>query len=65
MATYHGRRGHPVLLGRLHWPEVIRLAVRDAGARAFLRAHADLVTEVSCEDIASPEDIDTPDDLGR
>ncbi|MBA2388901.1 MAG: nucleotidyltransferase family protein [Geodermatophilaceae bacterium] len=65
VATYHGRRGHPVLLGRLHWPEVIRLAVGDAGARAFLRTHADQVTEVPCEDVASPEDIDTPDDLGR
>ncbi|MBA2414981.1 MAG: NTP transferase domain-containing protein, partial [Geodermatophilaceae bacterium] len=43
MATYDGRRGHPVLLGREHWPEVIRSAVGDTGARPFLRARADLV----------------------
>lgn len=65
MATYDGRRGHPVLLGREHWPEVIRTAVGDAGARLFLRAHADLVVEVPCDGIASPEDIDTPGDLAR
>jgi len=63
MATYDGHRGHPVLLGREHWPEVIRTAVGDAGARVFLRSHADLAVEVPCEDIASPEDIDTPGDL--
>lgn len=63
VATYDGRRGHPVLLGREHWGEVIRSAVGDAGARAFLRAHPDLVIEVPCEDIASPEDIDAPGDL--
>ncbi|MBA2414299.1 MAG: nucleotidyltransferase family protein, partial [Geodermatophilaceae bacterium] len=63
--TYDGRRGHPVLLGREHWPEVIRSAVGDTGARPFLRARADLVVEVPCDDIASPEDIDTPGDLSR
>lgn len=64
-ATYDGRRGHPVLLGREHWPEVIRSAVADTGARPFLRTNAELVVEVPCEDIASPEDIDTPGDLSR
>lgn len=63
VATYGGRRGHPVLLGSEHWPAVTRCAVGDAGARAFLRTHADLVVEVPCGDIASPEDIDTPGDL--
>lgn len=63
VGTYAGRRGHPVLLGREHWPEVIRTAAGDIGARRFLRAHAELVVEVPCGDIASPEDIDTPEDL--
>lgn len=65
MATYGSRRGHPVLLGRSHWPEVARLAVGDEGARPFLRSFAGPVLEVSCEDVADPADIDTPGDLAR
>ena len=32
-AAYGGRPGHPVLLGRAHWPGVRDAAVGDAGAR--------------------------------
>jgi CTP:molybdopterin cytidylyltransferase MocA len=63
VATYGGRRGHPVLLGRRHWAEVSRLADGDAGAREFLAAHPDLVREVPCEDIADGTDVDVPADL--
>lgn len=63
IATYDGRRGHPVLIGRRHWAEAARLAVGDVGARPFLLAHPELVVEVPCEDVASPEDVDTPQDM--
>ena len=63
VATYGGRRGHPVLLGRRHWAEVARLAAGDAGARPFLAAHPELITPVPCEDIADGTDIDVPADL--
>jgi CTP:molybdopterin cytidylyltransferase MocA len=63
VGTYDGRRGHPVLLGRDHWAEAGRLAEADAGARAFLAAHPDLVREVPCEDIADGVDVDVPADL--
>lgn len=63
VASYAGRRGHPVLIGRAHWPEVSRLAVGDNGARQFLRAHSELVHEIPCDDVADPADIDTADDL--
>ena len=63
VATYDGRRGHPVVLGRQHWAEVARLAEGDAGARPFLLARPELVTPVPCEDIADGADVDVPADL--
>jgi CTP:molybdopterin cytidylyltransferase MocA len=65
VAAYEGKPRNPVLLGREHWPEVIETATGDQGARAFLRAHPDLVTLVECGDAGRPDDIDTPADLDR
>lgn len=65
VATYAGRRGHPVLLGRDHWTGVVESASGDAGARGYLAARADQVRLVPCEDVADPTDIDTADDLQR
>ena len=65
VATYHGKPRNPVLLARRHWPGVLAAAVGDAGARPYLRAHPDLVTEVECADTGRPDDVDTPADLAR
>jgi nicotine blue oxidoreductase len=65
VATYEGKPRNPVLLAREHWPEVIETATGDQGARAFLRAHPDLVTLVECGDTGRPDDIDTQADLDR
>jgi nicotine blue oxidoreductase len=65
VATYDGRRGHPVLLGRRHWPAVAEVAVGDRGARDFLVSRADGVVELDCGDVAAPDDVDTPADLDR
>ncbi|MEU7045713.1 nucleotidyltransferase family protein [Streptomyces varsoviensis] len=62
-ASYEGRRGHPVLFGAARWPEVAASATGDRGARAYLQAHAGEITLVECADVASPDDIDTPEDL--
>jgi CTP:molybdopterin cytidylyltransferase MocA len=59
-ATYKGRRGHPVLLGRDHWGGVSVLATADVGARAYLVAHANQVRSVPCEDVADDTDLDVP-----
>jgi CTP:molybdopterin cytidylyltransferase MocA len=56
-ATYDGRPGHPVLLGRDHWPAVIDTAVGDQGARAYLADRR--VTLVECGDLASGLDVDS------
>jgi nicotine blue oxidoreductase len=60
VATYGDQRGHPVLLGRDHWPGVIATAVGEVGARSYLAAHAAEVVAVPCGDIADPTDLDVP-----
>lgn len=65
VATYHGKPRNPVLLARRHWAGVLEAAVGDAGARPYLRAHPDLVTNVECADTGRPDDVDTPADLAR
>jgi nicotine blue oxidoreductase len=63
VATYDGQPRNPVLIAREHWPAVIESARGDIGARAFLRAHPDLVTRVECGDTGQPDDVDTPEEL--
>ena len=60
-ATYGGRPGHPVLLGRDHWPGVEESARGDRGARVHLAGHR--TTPVECGDLATGTDLDTPDAL--
>lgn len=60
-ATYDGRPGHPVLLGRDHWAKVLATAQGDKGARDYLAAHRTVLVE--CGDLATGRDTDTPDDL--
>lgn len=62
-ATYAGRPGHPVLIGRDHWAAVRQTLSGDAGARAYLDEHA--ARPVPCEDLASGRDLDQPTDLPR
>lgn len=63
IATYDGRRGHPVVLSAGIWEEVAALAVGDVAARGWLRAHPGRVTEVDCTGLGSPRDVDRPEDL--
>jgi CTP:molybdopterin cytidylyltransferase MocA len=57
-ATYDGRPGHPVVLGRAHWDGVRATATGDTGARDYLASHE--VVEVECGDLASGLDVDRP-----
>lgn len=65
VATYSGDPGTPVLLDRSLWQRAMSVAVRDMGARAFLRSHPELVTPVDCDDVGEAFDIDTPEDLRK
>ncbi|WP_419998832.1 nucleotidyltransferase family protein [Streptomyces boninensis] len=62
-ASYGGDRGNPVLIARKHWPATTAAATGDRGARDFLRTHHAELTLVECADVATPDDIDTPNDL--
>ena len=60
-ATYGGRPGHPVVIGRDHWQGVIESAGGDSGARGYLDAHG--VLDIPCDDLATGRDLDRPEDL--
>lgn len=62
-ASYAGRPGHPVLIGRDHWPGVVASAEGDRGARSYLEEHQPVLCE--CGDLASGRDLDRPEDLRR
>jgi nicotine blue oxidoreductase len=63
VATYGGKRRNPVLFSREVWPLLEAELSGDEGARAVLRRHPDLVTEVPCDEVGDPADVDTAEDL--
>ena len=65
VATYGGRRRNPALFARETWSMLGEELSGDEGARGFLRRHPELVTEVPCDDVADPTDVDTVVDLRR
>lgn len=56
-ASYVGRPGHPVLIGRDHWQGVMDTTRGDRGARDYLANHD--VVLVECGDLATGLDVDT------
>jgi len=59
-ATYAGEAGHPVVLERSLFPRLLALR-GDAGARDVLREVA--VSDVPCDGLGRPDDVDTPEQL--
>ena len=60
VATYGGKRGHPVLIGRSYWDEAMKMT-GDQGARTLLAKPE--VVEVPCDGTGEATDVDTPADL--
>jgi CTP:molybdopterin cytidylyltransferase MocA len=63
VATYGGQARTPVGLARGVWADVSATVAGDHGARVWLRAHPEVVTDVECGDLGSWVDIDAPADL--
>jgi nicotine blue oxidoreductase len=56
-ARYGDRPGHPVVIARRHWTQLLDGLRGDKGAGPFLRDRTDVLT-VDCADLASGDDID-------
>jgi CTP:molybdopterin cytidylyltransferase MocA len=58
-AYFGDRPGHPVVMARRRWPEVLARISGDQGAGAYLRSRRD-VEIVDCGDLAGGQDLDEP-----
>ncbi|HWF30013.1 MAG TPA: nucleotidyltransferase family protein [Mycobacterium sp.] len=58
-AYFGDRPGHPVVVARRHWPELLARLSGDHGAGEYLRSRPD-VEVVDCSDLAGGQDIDAP-----
>ncbi len=59
--SYDKRRGHPLLLGRRYWPEMLSLP-RDGAPRDLINTHADAIHYVTANNDSVLRDVDTPRD---
>jgi molybdenum cofactor cytidylyltransferase len=60
--VWNGRRGHPVLFGRGHFPALGRLS-GDHGARGLIEANSACLREVNSPDDTVLQDADTIEEL--
>lgn len=59
--SYQGRRGHPILIGRRYWPEILSLG-RDESLRDVLNKYAQEIAYVQVYTDSVLHDVDTPAD---
>ena len=62
--SFERRRGHPILLDRSIWPDVLA-APAEATLRDVIQAHADRIRYVEVESDSVLRDIDTPEDYAQ
>ena len=59
--SYRMRRGHPILIGRRYWGEILSMR-RHESPRAFIDAHDKQITYVKVDTDSILRDVDTPQD---
>ncbi|NWF68936.1 MAG: putative selenium-dependent hydroxylase accessory protein YqeC [Chloroflexi bacterium] len=62
--SYLMRRGHPILIDRRYWQEILALP-EDGAPRDVINAHADRVAYVNVDNDSVLTDVDTPQDYQR
>lgn len=60
--SYRGRRGHPVLIARGYWSEILDLGPEQT-LRDYLRERAEHIDYLEIDDPGVIQDLDTPEDL--
>jgi nicotine blue oxidoreductase len=58
VAAYDAKRGHPVKFDISTWPELIKSATGDQGARSYIADHPEQIVLVEVGDVATGEDMD-------
>jgi molybdenum cofactor cytidylyltransferase len=64
LPTFRGSRGHPLLVSRRYFAEVLH-SLDTTGLRGLLQAHLEDVHEVPLDQSAVLDDMDTPEDYRR
>jgi molybdenum cofactor cytidylyltransferase len=62
--SFQMRRGHPMLIGRRFWPEILSLPAKGA-PRDVINAHQDEIAYVNVDNDSVLRDIDTPQDYDQ
>lgn len=62
--SYQMKRGHPILLDRMWWAELLALP-ETASLRDFIRAHEDHIRYVVVDTDSVLQDLDTPEEYQR
>lgn len=62
--SYRQRRGHPWLVSRIYWQEILSMPPGET-MRDFFRRHAQEIQYVKAEDASVLSDLDTPEDYSR
>lgn len=62
--SFEMRRGHPILIDRHYWPEVVALGA-DESLRTVINAYADRIVNIEVDTDSVIRDMDTPADYRR
>ena len=62
--SFEMRRGHPILIGRRYWPELLKLR-GDGAPRDVINAYPERITYVKVDTDSVLRDVDTPEDYNE